>query len=54
MRRLVRSFLKDETGTSAIEYSVLAAGIALVIVAAVNGIGTQVSTIFTNAQAGLK
>jgi pilus assembly protein Flp/PilA len=54
MRRLVRSFLEDELGATAIEYSIVAAGIALVIVAVVNSIGTKVNTIFTSAQTGLK
>ena len=54
MRRLVSSFLEDELGATAIEYSLIAAGIALVIVAAVNGIGTILNTTFTNVQTGLK
>ena len=46
MRR-VWSFVEDESGATAIEYSLIAAGIALVIVAAVNGIGTILNTTFT-------
>ncbi|QQO21109.1 Flp family type IVb pilin [Bradyrhizobium diazoefficiens] len=37
--RLLRSFLADENGATAIEYSIIAAGIALVIVTAVNNTG---------------
>jgi pilus assembly protein Flp/PilA len=54
MRRLVSSFAEDESGATAIEYSMIAAGIALVIVALVNDIGSTVKTTFTNVQAGLK
>jgi len=54
MRRLVSSFAEDESAATAIEYSILAAGIALVIVAAVNGIGTILNTTFTSVQTGLK
>jgi pilus assembly protein Flp/PilA len=54
MRRLVSSFVEDESGATAIEYSLIAAGIALVIVAVVNGIGTTVNATFTTVQTGLK
>jgi pilus assembly protein Flp/PilA len=54
MRRLVSSFLKDELGATAIEYSIIAGGIALVIVATVNGIGTAVKTPLTTVQTALK
>jgi len=54
MRRLVLSFVDEELGATAIEYSIIAAGIALVIVAVVNGIGTTLSTTFTSVQSGLK
>jgi pilus assembly protein Flp/PilA len=54
MRRLVSAFLKDELGATAIEYSIIAGGIALAIVAAVNGIGSAVKTPLTTVQTGLK
>jgi pilus assembly protein Flp/PilA len=54
MRRLVSSFVADASGATAIEYSLIAAGIALVIVAVVNGIGTTLNTTFTSVQTGLK
>jgi pilus assembly protein Flp/PilA len=50
----VWSFVDNESGATAIEYSLIAAGIALVIVAAVNGIGTILNTTFTSVQAALK
>jgi pilus assembly protein Flp/PilA len=52
--RLVSSFLRDDTGATAIEYSLIAAGIALVIVAAVNGIGSTLNTTFSSVQTALK
>jgi pilus assembly protein Flp/PilA len=52
--RLVWSFVEDEAGATAIEYSMIAGGIALVIVAVVNGIGTTLSGIFSTVQPALK
>jgi pilus assembly protein Flp/PilA len=47
MTKLTREFLADETGATAIEYGVIAAGIALAIIAVVNGLGTKLDTKFT-------
>jgi len=46
MKNLVTRFLKDESGATAIEYGLIAAGIAVVIIAAVSSLGSQVSTTF--------
>jgi pilus assembly protein Flp/PilA len=54
MRRLITAFLKDELGATAIEYSIIAGGIGLVIVAAVNGIGTAVKAPLTTMQTAIK
>jgi pilus assembly protein Flp/PilA len=54
MRDLLLSFLKDKSGATAIEYSLIAAGIALVIVTTVNGIGTILQTPFATVQTALK
>jgi pilus assembly protein Flp/PilA len=51
---LVRKFWADETGATAIEYALIAAGIALVIFAAVDGIGTKPNTKFTSINSSLK
>ncbi len=40
---MIRKFLADESGATAIEYGVTAAGIAVAIIAAVNGLGTNIS-----------
>ena len=43
MKKLLRNFCADETGATAIEYGLIATGIAIAIIAAVNGIGTNLS-----------
>lgn len=50
----LRKFLADETGATAIEYGLIAAGIALAIIAAVNGLGTKLNTKFSNINTSLK
>ena len=46
MTSLVKRFAKDESGATAIEYGLIAAGIAVAIIAAVKGLGTTISTKF--------
>lgn len=50
---LVRRFLFDQSGATAIEYCLIAGSIALVIVAGVKGIGTKLLTYFTAINGGL-
>jgi pilus assembly protein Flp/PilA len=47
-------FLADQSGATAIEYCLIAVGISIVIVAAVNGIGTTLSGRFTSLNSSLK
>ena len=47
-------FLKDESGATAIEYGLIAAGIAVVIIAAVNTVGSKLNSTFTNIANQLK
>ena len=54
MRSAIKQFWHDERGATAIEYALIAAGIALVIVAAVGGIGSQLNTKFTSVNSSLK
>jgi pilus assembly protein Flp/PilA len=54
MRRLISKFLNDESGATAIEYCLLAAGLSIVIVAAVNGIGSNLNGKFTSINTSLK
>jgi pilus assembly protein Flp/PilA len=54
MIALVRKFWADETGATAIEYGLIAAGISLAIIAVVNGIGGKLNTKFTSINTSLK
>ncbi len=54
MKKIVARFLKDESGATAIEYGLIAAGISLAIIAAVNGLGTNLNTKFTTVNSSLK
>jgi len=51
---LVRRFFKDETGATAIEYGLIAAGISIAIIVAVNGLGTNLNAKFTSINSSLK
>ena len=50
----VKRFLKNESGATAIEYGLIATGIAIAIIAAVNGVGTALSGTFTTVSTSLK
>jgi pilus assembly protein Flp/PilA len=54
MKNLIARFVKDESGATAIEYGLIAAGISLAIIAVVNGIGTNLNTKFTSINTSLK
>jgi pilus assembly protein Flp/PilA len=54
MMATVRQFWSDETGATAIEYGLIAAGISLAIIAIVNGLGAKLSTKFTSINSSLK
>lgn len=54
MSQLLTRFCKDESGATAIEYGLIAAGIAVVIIAVVNGIGTKLNTTFGSVSTQLK
>jgi len=54
MKNLVARFVKDESGATAIEYGLIAAGIALAIIAAVQGVGSALSTNFGTISTSLK
>jgi pilus assembly protein Flp/PilA len=54
MAKLVLLFLKDDAGTTAIEYALIAAGVAMAIVFAVAALGVRVNTDFTNVSNGFK
>ena len=54
MRRLVSRFWRDESGATAIEYCLIACGIALAIITAVQSIGPTLNTKFTAVNSSLK
>jgi pilus assembly protein Flp/PilA len=54
MMQLFSRFLSDESGATAIEYCLIAAGLSIVIVTAVNGIGSTLNTKFASVNASLK
>ena len=54
MKRSLVKFLKDESGATAIEYGLIAAGISLAIIAVVNGIGSNLNTQFSTINSSLK
>ena len=52
--KTIRNFIADETAATAIEYGLIAAGISLAIIAAVNGLGTNLRSKFTAINTSLK
>ena len=50
----ILAFLKDESGATAIEYGLIAAGISVVIIATVNTIGSTLNAKFTSISTQLK
>lgn len=51
---LISRFLRDQSGATAIEYCLIAAGLSIVIVTAVNGIGSTLNTNFSSINSSLK
>jgi len=54
MSNLVSRFVKDESGATAIEYGLIAAGIALAIITVVSTMGDNLNTTFTSISDKLK
>jgi pilus assembly protein Flp/PilA len=54
MKNLISRFVKDQSGATAIEYGLIAAGISLAIIAAVNGLGSKLNTNFNSINTSLK
>jgi pilus assembly protein Flp/PilA len=54
MLQLISRFLDDESGATAIEYCLIAVGLSIVIITAVNGIGSTLNTNFTTINSSLK
>jgi pilus assembly protein Flp/PilA len=53
MRKLLRVFAKDESGATAIEYGLIAAGISVAIITVVQGLGTKLANTFSNIDSKL-
>ena len=54
LKRFFLDFLRDESGATAIEYGLIAAGIALAIIAVVNGLGSNLNGVYTSINSSLK
>ena len=48
MSNFIQRFANDQTGATAIEYGLIAAGISVAIIVAVNALGTKLNTTFSN------
>jgi len=53
MRRLISRFLEDESGATAIEYCLIACGISIVILVAINNIGTTMNAKYSSVNSAL-
>ena len=53
VQSILKSFIADESGATAIEYGLIAAGIAIAIITAVQGVGSQLKTNFNTIQTKL-
>ena len=54
MKKIIAKFWADQSGATAIEYGLIAAGIGLAIIAAVNGLGSTLNAKFTSINTSLK
>ncbi|MGY4430370.1 pilus assembly protein Flp/PilA [Bradyrhizobium sp. F1.13.1] len=54
MKRMILKFWTDDSGATAIEYGLIAAGIALAIITVVNGLGTTLNDKFASISSSLK
>jgi len=54
MRKMIIDFVKDQAGATAIEYGLIAAGISVAIIVAVNGLGTTLNGTFGNINTQLR
>jgi pilus assembly protein Flp/PilA len=52
--KTLKRFAKDESGATAIEYGLIAAGISVAIITVVQGLGTKLANTFTNITTAIK
>ena len=50
---VLKSFLRDESGATAIEYGLIATGISVAIIVVVQGLGTKLSNVFSNVSTAI-
>ncbi len=53
MKKIINRFVSDESGATAIEYGLIAALIAVIIIGAVTALGTTINTAFTRVVTGM-
>jgi pilus assembly protein Flp/PilA len=53
MAKLIERFTNDESGATAIEYGLIAAGISVAIIAVVNSLGSQLNSTFSTVSSQL-
>jgi pilus assembly protein Flp/PilA len=53
MKTILLRFAKDESGATAIEYGLIAAGISVAIIAVVQGLGSKLNTTFSSVSSAL-
>jgi len=54
MKRIIAKFFADEGAATAIEYGLIAAGISIAIIVAVNGLGSNLNNVFNSVNTSLK
>ena len=54
MRKIIAAFINDQAGATAIESGLIAAGISIAIIVAVNGIGSTLNGVFQNVNGQLR
>ena len=54
MKMIIARFVKDQSGATAIEYGLIAAGISVAIIAVVQGLGSKLNTTFSSVSTALK
>jgi pilus assembly protein Flp/PilA len=54
MNKLISRFVRDESGATAIEYGLIAALVAVVLIAALQALGTNLSTTFSGVATNLR
>lgn len=54
MKKIFARFLKEQSGATAIEYGLIAAGISVAIIAVISGIGSALNSKFTTISTGLQ